>query len=236
MSTNLGPTEPVRQQVSRGDAHSIDQQSEPSPLSPWPAPPGATRSYHSMVKPNGSICNLDCAYCYYLYKKELLGTSSKFRISDEILETHIRQYIEGQDRDQVVFSWQGGEPKLLRIEFFEKVIEPEQKWKKPGQRIENDLQTNGTLLNDDWGAFLKQHGFLVGLSINGPEELHDQYRIPFAPGCHAIRREQEPAFRYGLFSFAHFPLRSLSINRCLSTTATFLAHLHLPCVCLHPIV
>ena len=79
------------------------------------------------------------------------GSPSKFRITDEILETHIQQYIEGQDRKEVVFSWQGGEPTLLGLEFFRKVVELEQKYKKPGQRIENDLQTNGTLLNDEWG-------------------------------------------------------------------------------------
>ncbi len=146
-------------------------------LSPWPAQPGASRSYHAMVKPVGAICNIDCTYCYYLHKKELLGSDSEFRISDEILETHIRQYIQGQDREEVVFSWQGGEPTLLGLEFFRKVVELEQKYKKPNQRIENDLQTNGTLLNDDWGSFLQRHGFLVGLSIDGPQELHDVYRI-----------------------------------------------------------
>ncbi len=137
--------------------------------SPFPAQAGATRSYHAMIKPVGAICNLDCTYCYYLHKEDLLGSPSKFRITDEILETHIQQYIEGQDRDEVVFSWQGGEPTLLGLEFFHKVVELEQKYKKPHQRIENDLQTNGTLLNDEWGSFLKKHGFLVGLSIDGPE-------------------------------------------------------------------
>ena len=130
-----------------------------------------------MVKPIGPICNLDCTYCYYLHKKDLLDSSSQFRISDEILETHIRQYIEGQDRGEVVFSWQGGEPTLLGLDFFRKVVELEQKYKKPNQRIENDLQTNGTLLNDEWGAFLKRHGFLVGLSLDGPKQLHDRYRV-----------------------------------------------------------
>lgn len=148
-----------------------------SDLSPAPRLAGATRTYHAMVKPVGAICNIDCTYCYYLHKKELLGSNSKFQISDEILETHIKQYIEGQDSEQVVFSWQGGEPTLLGLEFFQKVVELEQKYKKPNQRIENDLQTNGTLLDDEWGAFLKQHRFLVGLSIDGPEELHDVYRI-----------------------------------------------------------
>jgi uncharacterized protein len=148
-----------------------------SDLSPYPAPAGGSRAYHAMVKPVGAICNIGCTYCYYLHKKDLLGSGEKFRISDEILETHIRQYIEGQDREEVVFSWQGGEPTLLGLEFFHKVIELEQKYKKPYQRVENDLQTNGMLLNDDWGAFLKKHSFLVGLSIDGPQELHDVYRI-----------------------------------------------------------
>ncbi|MBZ5600080.1 MAG: anaerobic sulfatase maturase [Acidobacteriia bacterium] len=146
-------------------------------LSPCPVGPGVSRAYHAMIKPIGAICNLDCLYCYYLHKKDLLGSNSKFQISDEILETHIQQYIEGQDRDEVVFSWQGGEPTLLGLEFFHKVVELEQKHKRPHQRIENDLQTNGTLLNDDWGAFLKEHRFLVGLSIDGPRELHDRHRL-----------------------------------------------------------
>ena len=148
-----------------------------SDLSPWPAPPGGARAYHAMIKPIGAICNLDCTYCYYLHKKELLGSHSKFRISDQVLEAHIKQYIEGQDREEVVFPWQGGEPTMLGLDFFRKVVELEQKYKRPSQRIENDLQTNGTLLNDEWGTFLKQHGFLVGLSIDGPKELHDIYRI-----------------------------------------------------------
>jgi uncharacterized protein len=155
----------------------MDRETTATNLSAWPAAPGSLRAYHAMIKPIGSICNLDCTYCYYLHKKELLGSNSKFQISDEILETHIRQYIEGQDRSEVVFSWQGGEPTLLGLEFFQKVVELERKYKKPNQRIENDLQTNGTLLNDEWGAFLKKHGFLVGLSIDGPKELHDRYRV-----------------------------------------------------------
>jgi len=142
-----------------------------------PAPSSAVRRYHAMVKPIGAICNLDCTYCYYLHKKELLGTSSKFRMSDDILETHIRQYIEGQDGSEVVFSWQGGEPTLLGIEFFRKVVNLQKKHKRPNQRIENDLQTNGTLLDDAWATFLAEHNFLVGLSIDGPKKLHDAYRL-----------------------------------------------------------
>jgi len=153
----------------------LPQQSGDLPT--FPRQQGAARAYHAMIKPVGAICNIDCTYCYYLHKQQLLGSNTKFQITDEILEAHIRQYIEGQDRDEVVFSWQGGEPTLLGLAFFEKVIQLEQQYKKPGQRIENDLQTNGTLLTDDWGAFLKRNKFLVGLSIDGPEELHDVYRI-----------------------------------------------------------
>lgn len=148
-------------------------------LGPFYVPDAAApaRRYHAMVKPIGAICNLDCTYCYYLHKEKLLGSPSKFRISDEILETHIRQYIQGQDGPEVVFSWQGGEPTLLGLDFFRKVVELEQKYKRPNQRIENDLQTNGTLLNEEWATFLYQHNFLVGLSIDGPRQLHDAYRV-----------------------------------------------------------
>ena len=147
------------------------------PLAPLPIYPGTTPRFHAMVKPVGAICNLDCTYCYYLHKEQLLGSNSKFRISDEILEAHIRQYIEGQRGDEVVFSWQGGEPTLLGVEFFEKVVALEKKYQRPGLHIENDLQTNGTLLNDEWYAFLRKNKFLVGLSIDGPQELHDRYRV-----------------------------------------------------------
>jgi len=148
-----------------------------NPLSPLPIYPGTTPRFHAMVKPTGAICNLDCTYCYYLHKEELLGSNSKFRISDEILENHIRQYIEAQRGEEVVFSWQGGEPTLLGVEFFEKVVALEKKYQRPSQYIENDLQTNGTLLNDKWYEFLRKNKFLVGLSIDGPQELHDRFRV-----------------------------------------------------------
>ncbi len=148
------------------------------PLSPLPVKSGSTPRFHAMVKPTGAICNLDCTYCYYLHKQELLGSNSgKFRITDEILETHVRQYIEAQRGDEIVFSWQGGEPTLMGLDFFRKMVALEKKYQHPGQRIENDLQTNGTLLNDEWCAFLHENNFLVGLSIDGPRELHDLFRV-----------------------------------------------------------
>ena len=142
-----------------------------------PQPAGMKHRFHAMVKPVGSSCNLNCTYCYYLHKEELLGQTESPRMSDETLERHIRQYIEAQTGDEVVFSWQGGEPTLLGIEFFEKVVALQEKYKKPHQSIENDLQTNGTLLDPEWAAFLKRNNFLVGLSCDGPKELHDHYRV-----------------------------------------------------------
>lgn len=147
------------------------------PLTPWPAPPGALRSYHAMVKPVGSVCNLRCSYCYYLHKRDLLGDTNKSRISDEVLDAHIRQYIEGQDHDEVIFSWQGGEPTLLGVAFFREVLDLQRKYKRPGQRIRNDLQTNGILLDEQWCRFLHEQDFLVGLSIDGPRPLHDAFRV-----------------------------------------------------------
>ncbi len=135
------------------------------------------KRFHVMAKPTGSTCNLDCTYCYYLSKEHLAQGPGAARISDETLERYIQQYIAGVTGPEVVFSWQGGEPALLGIPFFEKVVSLQKKHAKPGQRIENDLQTNGTLLDDGWCEFLKAHRFLVGLSIDGPEEVHDRYRV-----------------------------------------------------------
>ncbi len=139
-------------------------------------PDGDVYRFHTMIKPSGAQCNLDCSYCFYLHKEDLLQQAKAPRMSDSLLEAHIRQYIEAQTCDEVVFSWQGGEPTLMKLEFFQRVVDLQQKYKKPGQRIENDLQTNGVLLDNYWCAFLKQHKFLVGLSIDGPAELHDVYR------------------------------------------------------------
>ena len=131
---------------------------------------------HAMIKATGPVCNLNCDYCYYLSKSSLLSTDCAWRISDEILENFIRQYIEQQNAKQIVFSWQGGEPSLIGLDFFRKVVELQKKYAAPHVRIENDLQTNGTLLNDEWCEFLHDNDFLVGLSIDGPRNLHDGYR------------------------------------------------------------
>ena len=130
-----------------------------------------------MAKPIGPLCNLDCSYCFYLHKQNLLKSTTKWHMSDEVLEHFVKQYIEGQNYEEIIFSWQGGEPTLLGLEFFEKVIELEKKYCPPGKRIENDLQTNGILLDDKWCEFLRKNNFLVGLSIDGPKKLHDKHRV-----------------------------------------------------------
>jgi len=135
------------------------------------------RRFHVMIKPVGCRCNLNCAYCFYLHKADLPGGPGAGRMSDAVLERFIQQYIEGVTADEVVFSWQGGEPTLLGVEFFRRVVELEKKHARPGQTIQNDLQTNGTLITEEWCAFLKANRFLVGLSIDGPKKLHDRYRV-----------------------------------------------------------
>ncbi len=132
---------------------------------------------HAMIKATGPVCNLNCNYCYYLSKEELLTTDSNWRISDATLESFIKQYIEQQNVPEVVFSWQGGEPTLLGLDFFKYVVALQKKYARPYMRCENDLQTNGTLLTDEWCEFLCENRFLVGLSIDGPQELHDGHRV-----------------------------------------------------------
>ncbi|MCL4165146.1 UNVERIFIED_CONTAM: hypothetical protein GTU68_034116, partial [Idotea baltica] len=131
-----------------------------------------------MAKPIGAVCNIDCTYCYYLSKEDLLeykkGCSPQ--MDDETLEIYIRQYIEGQNTPEIIFSWQGGEPTLLGLEYFEKIVHFQKKYQPDGIVISNDLQTNGTLLTDKWCEFLAENNFLVGLSIDGPELLHNAYR------------------------------------------------------------
>ena len=133
-------------------------------------------SYHVMVKPRGPICNLDCAYCYFL-SKEGMYPGSSFEMSDELLENFTRQYIQSQRVPLVTFAWQGGEPTLLGVKFFQKAVAYQKKYAARGIRIENTFQTNGTLLDDEWCAFFKENNFLIGISTDGPPELHDIYRI-----------------------------------------------------------
>lgn len=137
---------------------------------------GEPRAFNVMTKPIGALCNLNCTYCYYLEKQALFPQKKEWKMSDAVLETFIRDYIAAQDVPEVSFVWQGGEPSLLGIDFFKKVIDLEKKY-ADGKRIENAFQTNGTLINEDWAAFLADNGFLVGVSIDGPRECHDANRV-----------------------------------------------------------
>ncbi len=141
-----------------------------------PLPQGRAYRFHTMVKPAGARCNLDCPYCFYLHKTELLGHEAHARMDEALLAQHIRQTLEANTGDSVVFSWQGGEPTLMGLPFYETVVAMQRRHARPGQRIENDLQTNGLLLDASWVTLLKREGFHVGLSIDGPRELHDRYR------------------------------------------------------------
>ena len=132
--------------------------------------------FHVMAKPVGPICNLDCRYCFYLEKEKLYPATSSWTMSDDLLESYIRQYIEAQDASTITFAWQGGEPTLLGVEYFQTIVELQRRHSN-GKRIANALQTNGVLLDDAWCEFLAQNGFLVGLSVDGPARLHDCYRV-----------------------------------------------------------
>lgn len=133
-------------------------------------------TFHVMAKPIGPICNLDCKYCFYLEKESLYPAVDKWAMRDEVLENFIRQYIEAHDTAEINFAWQGGEPTLLGVEYFRRVIELQDQY-ADGKRITNAFQTNGVLLNSEWGEFLQENRFLVGISIDGPRELHDAYRV-----------------------------------------------------------
>jgi len=132
--------------------------------------------FQVMAKPSGALCNLGCTYCFYTEKENLYGGPALFRMPPEVLESFIRQYIECQDTPEVQFAWQGGEPALLGIDYFRSVVSLQEKY-AGGKKVTNTIQTNGTLLTDDWCSFFKKHSFLVGLSIDGPRELHDRYRV-----------------------------------------------------------
>jgi uncharacterized protein len=131
--------------------------------------------FHLLAKPTGAVCNLDCKYCFFL-SKQALYPESDFRMADDLLEIYIRQLLESQP-EQVTIAWQGGEPTLMGLEFFERGMALVEKHSRPGQQVEHTIQTNGTRLDDAWCGFFKQHNFLVGISVDGPRHLHDAYRV-----------------------------------------------------------
>ncbi len=137
-----------------------------------------------LVKPAGPDCNLACTYCFYRSKAALYPDSPRHRMSDEVLKEFIGQYM-AMSGEQVSFAWQGGEPTLMGLDFFRRVVDYQQKLGRSGQRVSNSLQTNGILLDDDWCQFLAEYKFLVGISIDGPSDIHDHFRIyPSGKGSH----------------------------------------------------
>lgn len=139
-------------------------------------PADAPPCFHLLAKPSGSTCNINCTYCFFL-SKEALYPNEKSRMSDDTLEVYLRQLLESHTTPQVIVAWQGGEPALMKLEFFKRSVELVDKYRKPGQVVQHTFQTNGLLLDDDWCEFFKKHNFLIGLSVDGPREIHDKYRV-----------------------------------------------------------
>jgi len=155
-----------------------------------------------MAKPVGPLCNLNCRYCFYLEKENLYPATSSWAMPDDLLESFIPQYIEAQEASTISFAWQGGEPTLLGVDYFRKIIEMEKRYSN-GKRIENTFQTNGVLLDDAWGEFLAENRFLVGLSIDGPTELHD---------CYRINRGNQPTFKLVLRGLGYLKKHGVEFN------------------------
>jgi uncharacterized protein len=136
-----------------------------------------SREFQVFAKPVGPTCNLKCQYCYYLKKKDIYPEGESFRMPDDILEEYIVQHIEASTEPVISFSWHGGEPTLLGLDYFRKIVDLQRRHQPLNRRIANGLQTNGTLLDDAWCRFLAAEGFAVGISIDGPQEFHDRYRL-----------------------------------------------------------
>lgn len=179
-------------------------------------------AFHILAKPTGSICNLDCKYCYFL-SKEMLYPDSDFRMADEMLEAYIRQTIQAHQSPEIVVAWQGGEPTLMGLDFFRRSIALEKKYIKPGTSVQNTLQTNGTLLDDEWCEFFRENGFLIGLSVDGPRVMHDLYRVDkggqptFDKVMRAARLMQKHDVAFNVLTTVHAGNgdRPLEVYRCL---------------------
>jgi uncharacterized protein len=152
-----------------------DRAASPSPAAPQ-VPPQRVPHFHLLAKPSGSTCNIDCTYCFFL-SKEALYPDERMRMSPHTLETYLQQLLECHPGPEVLVAWQGGEPTLMGLDFFRQSIELVERFRRPGQKVLHTFQTNGIALDDDWCAFFKMHGVLVGLSVDGPREMHDAYRV-----------------------------------------------------------
>jgi uncharacterized protein len=167
----------------------------------------ASREFQVFVKPGGSICNLSCHYCYYLKKEHLYPKGESFRMSSSLLEEYIIQHIDASPGSVINFSWHGGEPTLLGLNYFRKIVDLQHKHQPPHQRITNGIQTNGTLLDEDWCRFLAAEGFSVGISLDGPQEMHDRYRV--TKGQHPTHKQA--IHGYELLHQHHIPCDILCV-------------------------
>jgi uncharacterized protein len=138
--------------------------------------PPENRAFHLLAKPTGAACNLNCKYCFFL-SKEMLYPGERLRMSDEVMDSYIRQLLRSNETPEVAIAWQGGEPTLMGLDFFKRAVQCAAKYRRPSQRILHTIQTNGVLLNDEWCEFFKENSFLVGLSVDGPKRMHDAYRV-----------------------------------------------------------
>ena len=147
--------------------------------------PTASRQFQIFAKPVGSLCNLACRYCYYLEKEQLYPAGEPVRMADDLLEEYIVQHIDASPGPEIRFSWHGGEPTLLGLDYFRNIVALQRRHQPAGRRIANGIQTNGTLLDEDWCRFLAEQDFAVGISLDGPQSMHDRYRVT---------KNQEPTY------------------------------------------
>jgi len=188
-----------------------------TPSSGLDSAPGA---FHVMAKPTGARCNTRCAYCFFL-KKEQLYPGGTFRMSEEVLRAYVRQTIEAHTVPEVTIAWQGGEPTLMGLDFFRRAVEFERRYAPPGVTVHNTFQTNGILLDDEWCEFFRENDFLVGLSLDGPREMHDAYRRDrrgrsvFDKVCAAARLMQKHEVQFNILCTVNAvnSLRPLEVYR-----------------------
>ncbi|HEY8301082.1 MAG TPA: anaerobic sulfatase maturase [Jatrophihabitans sp.] len=182
--------------------------SEAAPTLPDPRPPTAPPSFHLLVKPTGAVCNLDCSYCFFLAKEELYPGSS-FRMSEPLLRKYLRQLLEAHATPEVTVAWQGGEPTMMGLPFFRRSMEIVEELSRPQRTVEHTMQTNATLVDDEWAAFLAEHDVLVGVSIDGPREIHDTYRVDkggkptYDRVLRGLRRLQAHGVRWNALTTVH---------------------------------
>jgi uncharacterized protein len=179
-----------------------------------------------MAKPTGPVCNLDCRYCYYRGKMRLFPAGERYRMTDELLETYVRSFIEASSGPVVHFGWHGGEPTLLGTEFYRKVLEFQKRYLPPGWTCINNLQTNGVLLDDEWCAFLAEHRFHVGISIDGPARLHDACRTDKAgrPTHELVVRALRRLQRHGVQPDVLCTLNAVTAPHAVEVYRFFLDH------------